>query len=152
MQNPCNPLRIRHDRLRNKINRTHHKKCTGNNKNERKKDGYLEVGWDLQRSILQERAPLWSHEYVSTATEQPSRSFMWIGAITDFSRGKSPWIPIVLPAEKHQSFTASITLNWGLKGKRFIPNLGREDVEDGGNITGLLEMKTSYYHLHPLGL
>lgn len=63
-------------------------------KNVRKKDEYLVVGMPLQSSLLQERAPLCSHEYVSTATLQPFKSLMFIGNIIDFKRGKRPCIPI----------------------------------------------------------
>ena len=31
---------------------------------------------------------------------------MWIGTITDFIRGKSPWIPIVIPARRTNPITA----------------------------------------------
>lgn len=65
---------------------------------ERRKKTNLLVGNPLQSSRLQDKAPLCSHEYVSTATIQPSSSLIWIGTIIDFSNGKSPWIPISSPS------------------------------------------------------
>lgn len=71
------------------------KKLSINNSRETAAGKYLDVGWPLQRSVLQERAPLWSQEYVSTATEHPLSSLMWIGFIIDFKSGSSPCIPIL---------------------------------------------------------
>ena len=65
----------------------------------RRRKGDLVVGMPLQRRSPQDRAPLWSQEYVSTATVWPRSSSALMGAMIDFSCGSSPWIPIVAAAD-----------------------------------------------------